>query len=102
VVIFDEPLNGLDANATLALKTLVTTLASEGATILYCSHLLDIVERVCERVLVLARGRIVADGSAGDLLAQTGERTLEAAFTRLTATEGLAARAQLLARALTQ
>ena len=102
VVLFDEPLNGLDANATLAFKTLVTTLAQEGATILYCSHLLDIVERVCERVLVLARGRIVADGSASQLLAQTGERTLEAAFTRLTATEGLAARAQLLARALTQ
>ena len=102
VVLFDEPLNGLDANATLAFKTLVTTLASEGVTILYCSHLLDIVERVCERVLVLARGRIVADGSAGDLLAQTGERTLESAFTRLTATEGLAARAQILARALTQ
>ena len=102
VVLFDEPLNGLDANATLAFKTLVTTLAHEGATILYCSHLLDIVERVCERVLVLSRGRIVADGSSGQLLAQTGERTLEAAFTRLTATEGLAARAQLLARALTQ
>ena len=102
VVLFDEPLNGLDANATLAFKTLVTTLAQEGATILYCSHLLDIVERVCERVLVLSRGRIVADGSSGQLLAQTGERTLEAAFTRLTATEGLAARAQLLARALTQ
>ena len=102
VLLFDEPLNGLDANATLAFKTLVTTLASEGVTILYCSHLLDIVERVCERVLVLARGRIVADGSAGELLAQTGERTLEAAFTRLTATEGLAARALLLARALTQ
>jgi ABC-2 type transport system ATP-binding protein len=102
VVLFDEPLNGLDANATLAFKTLVTTLAREGATILYCSHLLDIVERVCERVLVLARGRIVADGSAGQLLTQTGERTLEAAFTRLTATEGLAARAQLLARAFTQ
>ena len=102
VVLFDEPLNGLDANATLAFKTLVTTLASEGVTILYCSHLLDIVERVCERVLVLSHGRIVADGSAGQLLAQTGERTLEAAFTRLTATEGLAARALLLARALTQ
>jgi ABC-2 type transport system ATP-binding protein len=102
VVLFDEPLNGLDANATLAFKTLVTTLAREGTTILYCSHLLDIVERVCERVLVLSHGRIVADGSAAALLAQTGEATLEAAFTRLTATEGLAARAQMLARALTQ
>jgi ABC-2 type transport system ATP-binding protein len=102
VVLFDEPLNGLDANATLAFKTLVTALAREGATILYCSHLLDIVERVCERVIVLARGRIVADGSAATLQAKTGEATLEAAFTRLTAAEDLAARAQALARALTE
>jgi len=102
VVLFDEPLNGLDANATLAFKTLVTTLAREGTTILYCSHLLDIVERVCERVVVLHRGRIVADGSAPALQAQTGEATLESAFTRLTAGEDLAARAQAIARALTE
>jgi ABC-2 type transport system ATP-binding protein len=70
LVLFDEPLNGLDANATLAFKTLVTTLAREGTTILYCSHLLDIVERVCERVIVLHRGRIVADGSAAALQAR--------------------------------
>jgi ABC-2 type transport system ATP-binding protein len=102
VVLFDEPLNGLDANATLAFKTLVTTLAREGTTILYCSHLLDIVERVCERVIVLARGRVVADGSAAALQAETGEPTLEAAFTRLTAAEDLAARALVLARAFAE
>jgi len=100
VVLFDEPLNGLDANAALAFKTLVTTLAREGTTILYCSHLLDIVERVCERVVVLHHGRIVADGSAASLLATTGESSLEAAFTRLTAADDVAARAQSLARVL--
>lgn len=100
VVLFDEPLNGLDANSTLAFKALVTTLAREGTTILYCSHLLDIVERVCERVVVLNRGRVVADGSAAALQAKTGETTLEAAFTRLTAGEDLNARAQAIARAL--
>jgi ABC-2 type transport system ATP-binding protein len=102
VVLFDEPLNGLDANATLAFKTLVMALVRQGTTILYCSHLLDIVERVCERILVLSRGRIVADGSAAALLSETGETTLEAAFTRLTATDGLAARAERLAHALTR
>jgi ABC-2 type transport system ATP-binding protein len=102
VVLFDEPLNGLDANAALAFKTLVTTLAREGTTVLYCSHLLDIVERVCERVVVLHRGRIVADGSAAALQAETGEATLESAFTRLTATEDLAARAEAIARALVE
>jgi ABC-type Na+ transport system ATPase subunit NatA len=55
---------------------------------------------VCERVIVLNRGRVVADGSAASLQARTGEATLEAAFTRLTATEDLNARAQAIARAL--
>jgi ABC-2 type transport system ATP-binding protein len=99
VVLFDEPLNGLDANAALAFKALVTALVREGTTVLYCSHLLDIVERVCERVIVLQRGRIVADGGAAELMAQTGEPTLEAAFTRLTAGTDLAARTEALARA---
>jgi len=99
-VFFDEPLNGLDANATLAFKTLVTTLAQEGATILYCSHLLDIVERVCERVLVLARGRIVADGSLGQLRERTGETSLERIFNELTATEDLTAGGEEFARGL--
>jgi ABC-2 type transport system ATP-binding protein len=102
VVLFDEPLNGLDANAALAFKTLVTSLAREGTTILYCSHILDVVERVCERVVVLHAGRIVADGSAAALQAETGETTLEGAFTRLTATDDLAARAQALARVLSE
>ena len=102
VVFFDEPLNGLDANAALAFKTLVTALVREGTTVLYCSHLLDIVERVCERVIVLQKGRIVADGEASALMARTGEPTLEAAFTRLTAEEGLAARTEALARALSE
>ena len=100
VLLFDEPLNGLDANATLAFQTMVTTLAREGTTILYCSHLLDIVERVCVRVIVLNRGRVGADGSAAALQAETGEATLEAAFTRLTAAEDLAARTLAIARAL--
>jgi len=102
VVLFDEPLNGLDASATLAFKTLVTALAREGTTVVYSSHLLDVVERVCERVVVLHRGRIIADGSIADLHARTGETSLEAAFGRLTAAEDLPARAEALARLLAQ
>ena len=102
VVFFDEPLNGLDANAALAFKTLITSLARDGKTILYCSHILDVVERVCERVVIIHEGRIVADGSAQELEAQTGEATLERVFNRLTATENLLARAEEFARALSQ
>ncbi len=100
VIFFDEPLNGLDANAALSFKTLITTLAREGRTIVYCSHILDVVERVCERVIIIHQGAIVADGPVAALLEQNGEPTLERVFNRLTATEHLLERAEEFARAL--
>ena len=100
VVFLDEPLNGLDANAALSLKTLITSLAREGKTIVYCSHILDVVERICERVVIIHQGSIVADGTVPELLAQTGEKSLEHVFNKLTATENLLARAEEFARAL--
>ena len=102
VVFLDEPLNGLDANATLSLKTLIQSLAREGKTIVYCSHLLDVVERMCERVVIIHEGRIVADGTVPELLSRTSEASLERAFNRLTATENLLARAEEFARVLSQ
>lgn len=102
VIFFDEPLNGLDANAALSFKTLITTLAREGRTIVYCSHILDVVERVAERVVIIHEGRIIADGSVAELEANTGEESLERVFNRLTATENLLARAEEFARILSQ
>jgi len=102
VVFFDEPLNGLDANAALSLKTLITSLAREGKTIVYCSHILDVVERICKRVVIIHEGSIVADGSVEQLLEQSGQRSLEQVFNKLTATENLLARAEEFARVLTQ
>lgn len=102
VVFLDEPLNGLDANAALSLKTLITSLAREGKTIVYCSHILDVVERICERVVIIHEGSIVADGTVDQLLQQTGEKSLEHVFNKLTATENLLARAEEFARVLTR
>ncbi len=102
VVFFDEPLNGLDANAALSLKTLITSLAREGKTIIYCSHILDVVERICKRVVIIHEGSIVADGSVEQLLEQSGQHSLEQVFNKLTATENLLARAEEFARVLTQ
>jgi ABC-2 type transport system ATP-binding protein len=99
-IFFDEPLSGLDANAALVFKALIASLAREGKTIVYCSHLLDVVERVCERVVILDQGRIVADGSVAELRERTGEESLEGVFNRLTATENLLARAAAFARTL--
>lgn len=99
-VFFDEPLNGLDANAALSFKTLISSLARDGKTIVYCSHILDVVERVCERVVIIHEGRVVADGSVSDLKKRTGEESLERVFNKLTATENLLARAEEFARIL--
>ncbi len=100
VIFFDEPLNGLDANAALSFKTLITSLAREGRTIVYCSHILDVVERVCERVLIVHQGALVADGTVAELRERTGEASLERVFNKLTATEHLLERAEEFARAL--
>jgi ABC-2 type transport system ATP-binding protein len=102
VIFFDEPLNGLDANAALSVKTMITTLAREGRTILYCSHVLDVVERVCERIVIIHQGRIIADGTMDALKQMTGESSLERIFNHLTGTENLLARAEEFARILSE
>jgi ABC-2 type transport system ATP-binding protein len=102
VLFFDEPLNGLDANAVLGLKTLISSLAHDGKTIVYCSHILDVVERICERVVIMHNGAIVADGTSRQLMEQTGQSSLEQVFNTLTSTKDLLARAEDFARALTE
>src|SRR5437867_1836566 len=89
VVFFDEPLNGLDANAALSFKTLITSLARDGKTIVYCSHILDVVERVCERVVNIHEGRIVADGTTQQLRERAGEPGLERGCNKLTDADNL-------------
>ena len=87
VVLFDEPLSGLDANAAWMIKDIVRGLADRGKTVLYCSHILDVVERLCERVIILDRGEIVADGMTSELLSTSKRDTLETLFRQLTATK---------------
>jgi len=84
VVFFDEPLDGLDANAAVGFKALIQTLDREGKTIVYSSHILDVVERVCDRVIIIDKGRMLVDGRPEDLVAAHGTDTLERLFTQLT------------------
>ena len=102
IVFFDEPLNGLDANAALMLKTLITSLAREGKTIVYCSHVLDVVERMVERVVIVHKGAILEDGTVAQILERSGERTLEQAFNKLTSTQNLLQKAEDFARVLSK
>src|ERR1700761_1950421 len=72
VVFFDEPLDGLDANAAVGFKALLQTRAHEGKTIIYSSHILDVVERVCDRVLIIDKGKLLLDGAPDRLVAEHG------------------------------
>ncbi len=89
ILFFDEPLHGLDASSTVLFKELVKNLALRGKTVLYCSHLLDIVERVCDRILILKQGNIIAQGTIDDLRVLTKQETLEEAFSILTDTDNV-------------
>lgn len=100
VVLFDEPLDGLDANAAVGFKTLIQTLAQEGRTIIYSSHVLDVVERVCDRVIIIDQGKMLLDGVPGQLLESHQAETLEGLFTRVTGGAELESRAREFARTL--
>jgi ABC-2 type transport system ATP-binding protein len=83
VVIFDEPETGLDVATTLMLRHLVRTLAARGKAIMYSSHILEVVERVCDRVIVLHQGTVVADDSIERLRVLSASKSLEGAFSHL-------------------
>ena len=87
VVMLDEPLSGLDVNTGLMVRDLIAALAAEGKTILYSSHVLDVVERVCDRVLIIHEGRLIADGSLESLKTATEGGSLEDVFRQLTHAE---------------
>ncbi len=98
VVFFDEPLEGLDANASVGFKALIQSLAREGKAIVYSSHILDVVERVCDRVIIIDKGRALLDGRPDDLVAQHGSGTLEKLFTSVTGGQELEQRAETFAK----
>ncbi len=90
ILILDEPLSGLDANSVIIVKDLLDKMASRGKTIFYCSHMMDIVEKVSDRIILIDEGRVVADGTFEELKMKDGDNTLEQIFAHLTADESLA------------
>ena len=84
VLILDEPLDGLDSNTAMVVKELLKRLAGQGRTIMFSSHILDVVERICTRIVIIDHGRHVASGTAAEIRAAEGASSLEEAFSRLT------------------
>jgi ABC-2 type transport system ATP-binding protein len=84
LLILDEPLSGLDVTTALVLRELMAGLAARGCMILYSSHVLDVLEKVCSRVLILCKGRVVAHDSIEHLRESMHESSLEGIFGQLT------------------
>jgi ABC-2 type transport system ATP-binding protein len=83
LLVFDEPLSGLDVVSARLFKDLLQQLAAEGKAILYISHVLEVVEVVCHRVIVIAKGKILADAAPGELKASLALANLESVFAQL-------------------
>lgn len=84
LLILDEPLSGLDVTTALVLRELLEGLAARGRMILYSSHVLDVLEKVCSRVVILSKGRVVAHDSIAHLREMMHESSLESIFGQLT------------------
>jgi sodium transport system ATP-binding protein len=86
-LILDEPTNGLDIPSVLACRSLLRRMRDRGACIIFSSHVLEEVRALCDKVVIISRGRIVADGDAAGICRQTGRATLEEAFVALSGEE---------------
>ena len=83
LLIFDEPLSGLDVLSSRLFKDLLLELTAAGKAILYISHVLEVVEQICDRVVVIAKGRILADASPAELIGRMEKGNLESVFAQL-------------------
>jgi sodium transport system ATP-binding protein len=79
-VLLDEPTNGLDVMSTRAVRTLIHRLKDQGHCVLFSSHVMQEVAALCDRIVVIARGRVVAEGTPDELRSRTGKESLEEAF----------------------
>jgi ABC-2 type transport system ATP-binding protein len=89
ILILDEPLSGLDANSVIIVKELINTLAKNGKTVFYCSHMMDVVEKVSNRIILVDKGEIMADGTIDELRQLQNKESLEDIFSGLTASESM-------------
>ena len=86
-VLLDEPTNGLDVMTTRALRRFLADLKAEGRCVLFSSHIMQEVAALCDRIVVIAHGQVVAQGTADELRAQTGRASLEDAFVQVIGSE---------------
>lgn len=96
ILIVDEPMVGIDPKGARVLKNLFLSLAREGTTVFLSTHSIGVAEEVCQRIGIIHRGTLIANGTMADLyrLAQVEDNNLENAFLELTREDGIPAAAQ--------
>ena len=87
IIFLDEPLSGLDANAVILVKEILNKLKEAGKTIFYSSHIMDVVEKISDRIVIINKGEVIADGTFESLKASAHQGSLESIFTSLTGDE---------------
>ena len=89
VLLLDEPFTNLDVTTVAFLKSLLQRLAKLGKTILYCTHILEVAETLCPRIMIINEGKLIANAPVEELRQQTNQDALNEIFVQLTETTGL-------------
>jgi ABC-2 type transport system ATP-binding protein len=97
LIILDEPFSGLDANAVAVFKELYREQAGRGKTLIFCSHILEVVERLVDRILIIKDGRSLVTGTPTEIIQRTGHASLDKAFNELTGAGDIDLRAKGIA-----
>jgi len=87
-LLLDEPTNGLDIGSSLAVHDLIRDIRDDGRCVLFCSHIMSEVAKVCDRIIIIAGGQIAGAGTIDELMEQTGKQNLEDLFLTLTGERG--------------
>ena len=102
VLFLDEPFTNLDVGTVTLMKTLLQRLADLGKTILYCTHILEVAETLCPRIMIIDSGNLVADAPVDELRQQTNQTALNEIFTQLTETTGIDEKTEEAVRIVTE
>lgn len=94
VLVLDEPLSGLDVTSALIIKNVVQAFSARGKSVFYCSHVLEIVEKVCSHLIIIRKGRVIAHGTTGEVRERIGKSSLEGVFLELVEERDVAQAAQ--------
>ncbi|MCP4570398.1 MAG: ABC transporter ATP-binding protein [FCB group bacterium] len=94
LIILDEPFSGLDANAVSVFKELFREQSRQGKAVIFCSHILEVVERLVDRILIIKDGKELASGTPEKIIEQTGHENLGRAFNELTGAKDIAVQAR--------